>query len=155
MRRAASTISERGACSPSSQPSDRATAELVVASARQPLSAASAFALATSQAFGSTRMGGSKCMRRNAAALACWSTLERLLVRQHRQQAIAHAPDILDERHLRAGLAQLAPEPRSVRVERPRSARNAIVPHVTQELGFREHPFRLAREAEEQLVLLL
>ena len=74
IRRAASTISSRGACSPSSQPSERATAALVVASARQPGTAASATALATSHAFGRTRSGGSTCIRRNAAAFSCWST---------------------------------------------------------------------------------
>src|SRR6476646_7927041 len=63
MRRAASTISAAGARSPSSKPSERATAALEVASARQPFTAASAFALATSQAFGSTRIGGSRCIR--------------------------------------------------------------------------------------------
>src|SRR6476619_6290739 len=73
MRSFMRSISSTGACSPSSQPSDRATAALVVASARQPGMAASAFALATSHAFGRTRICGSRCSRRSMAALALWS----------------------------------------------------------------------------------
>src|SRR2546421_8954812 len=70
MRSFACSISVAGARSPSSQPSERATAALVVASARHPGSAASFFALATSHAFGRTRIGGSRWKRRNAAAFA-------------------------------------------------------------------------------------
>src|SRR5437868_15487425 len=70
MRSFACSIPVAGARSPSSQPSERATAALVVASARHPGSAASFFALATSHAFGRTRIGGSRWNRRNAAAFA-------------------------------------------------------------------------------------
>src|SRR5690348_13883437 len=61
------SISSTGVCSPSSQPSDRATAALDVATARQPGTAANARALATSHAFGSTSIGP-RCIARSSSA---------------------------------------------------------------------------------------
>ena len=62
----------------SRRPRSRASARrhaLDVASARQPGNAASTFALATSQAFGSTRSGGSRCSRRKSVACSSWLTV--------------------------------------------------------------------------------
>ena len=52
-------------------------------------------------------------------------------------------------------LAELAPKARGVRVERPRPCGRAVVPHLVQQLLLREHTLGLARELNEQLVLLL
>ena len=75
MRPQAVTISAAGIRSPSSQPSARATAPLEVASARQPGNAASTWALSTSQAFGSTSIGGSRCMSRKRWARSLWALM--------------------------------------------------------------------------------
>src|SRR5689334_6418492 len=70
MRTFASIITTAGARSPSSSPSERATAPLDVASARTPGTCARILALATSQAFGSTRTSGSRCNRLKRSAFS-------------------------------------------------------------------------------------
>ena len=52
-------------------------------------------------------------------------------------------------------LAELAAKTRGVRVERPRPRRRAVLPHLVEELLLREHALGLARELDEELVLLL
>src|SRR5581483_1903953 len=50
---------------------------------------------------------------------------------------------------------QLPPQPRRVRVERPRARPGPEAPDVAEQLVLREHAMRVRGEVEEQLVLLL
>jgi hypothetical protein len=50
---------------------------------------------------------------------------------------------------------QLAPKPGGMRVERSGPRNHPVPPDLLEELGLREHPVGLARQAEQQLVLLL
>ena len=51
--------------------------------------------------------------------------------------------------------AQLAAQARGVRVERARAADDHVAPHLAQQLRLGEDALRLAREPQEELVLLL
>src|SRR5581483_6677247 len=147
IRATAPSISATGACSPSSYPSGRATAELELAIARQPGRAAKARALATSHAFGSTSSGGELCILRSSSA----RVTPRRLSAQGSEQPVSHPPLVLDEVRRRVGGAELAAQTRGVRVHRARPRARAEPPHVAEELGLREHPLRVGRQAHEQV----
>src|SRR3954447_25378291 len=78
-----------------------------------------------------------------------------LRLRPVAEQPVAHAPHVLDEGPARARLTELAPEPRRVRVERPRARRRLVLPDLVEQLAFREDALGLPREPQQQLVLLL
>src|SRR3954454_4872816 len=140
MRPAARIISSAGACSPSSQPRERATPPLVVARARQPSTFASATALATSHAFGRTRMGGFRWYCRRRFAFSIWS-----MCRGYRVD-LARLPQL---------------DPIALRIDDPTEATHAL--HLLRLVGYvcplapqlRKHRVEVANPEVEHGLLLV
>ena len=69
-------------------------------------------------------------------------------------KAHTHAADTVQVARIRRGLAELAPQPGQVHVDRPVASSVGLAPHVGEQLTLRDHLSRPLRQGQQQVELL-